>query len=302
MENWYEQAIKLKTMIDSSEAGSEIAEQIDVLEKALHTLKSGIDSTDKTGNSSEAHFNFTREYYSGDRPDTIVTKGLTKIYGDYKANDDVSITVKKGSIYGLIGRNGAGKTTWMKMLLGLTRADFGTVSFAGGAPKDVRRRIGYMIEEPCFYDSLTAYQNLMYRAKLIKIENPEKAIDEALEKTGIITKKNDKLKSFSLGQKQMLGIASAIMGNPEILILDEPVNGLDPIAIVGVRKLLLDMNRSGVTIVISSHILGELQKLATCYGFILQGKLVKELSEEEIMTNEINLEDIFVNLAEGELS
>lgn len=299
MGNWYEEALKLRTLFDSDTEPSALTAQIDLLEQKLESLKANIAGSAVKDDAEESHFNFSADFYAGERPAVITTRGLTKIYGSYKANDAVNITVKKGSIYGLIGRNGAGKTTWMKMVLGLTRSDGGTVDL-GGDLNAVRKRIGYMIETPCFYDSLTAFQNLMYRAKLIELEDPEKAIDEALQKVGIAAKKHDRLKTFSLGQKQLLGIASAIMGDPELLILDEPVNGLDPVAIVNIRNLLLDMNRQGTTIVISSHILGELQKLATCYGFILQGRLVKELSETELMDRDINIEELFVKLAKGE--
>ncbi len=299
MGNWYEEALKLRALFDSDTESSALTAQIDVLTQKLESLKENIEGNAVKDEAASSHFNFSPDFYAGERPAVITTRGLTKIYGSYKANDAVNITVKKGSIYGLIGRNGAGKTTWMKMVLGLTRSDGGTVDL-GGELNTVRKRIGYMIETPCFYDSLTAFQNLMYRAKLIELENPEQAIDEALQKVGIAAKKHDRLKTFSLGQKQLLGIASAIMGDPELLFLDEPVNGLDPVAIVNIRNLLLDMNRRGTTIVISSHILGELQKLATCYGFILQGQLVKELSETELMSRDINIEELFVKLAKGE--
>ncbi|MCQ2455966.1 MAG: ATP-binding cassette domain-containing protein [Clostridia bacterium] len=301
MGNWFDEASRLKRMLDSAESESAVSSQINVLEDALRDLKASLAGGTQAP-ARDSHFNYSHEYYAGDRPAVITTKGITKTYGDYNANDGVSITVKKGSIYGLVGRNGAGKTTWMKIVLGLTKATSGTVELAGGEINEVRRRIGFMIESPAFYDNLTAYQNLVYRAKLIELDDPERAIDEALEKVGIPEKKNAKVKTFSLGQKQLLGIAAAIMGDPETLILDEPVNGLDPVAIVKIRNLLLDMNKKGVTIVISSHILGELQKLATCYGFILEGKLVKELSEADVMNGDVNIEDLFVSLAKGELS
>ena len=163
----------------------------------------------------------------------------------------------------------------------------------------VRNKIGFIIENPTFYNYMSAYQNLKYRADLIGLENPDEAIKEAMEKVGLTNKINDKVKSFSLGQKQLLGIANAILGNPPLLVLDEPTNGLDPIKIVEIRKMLLDMNANGTTILISSHILGEMGKLCSCYGFILDGKLIREVTEEEVESESIDVEEFFVEMAKG---
>ena len=235
-------------------------------------------------------------------PSVIESHNLTKIYGKYKANNDVSLTVKEGSIYGLIGRNGAGKSTFMRMLLGMTNIDEGTISLWGKTGKDmekIRNKVGFIIENPTFYDYMTAYQNLLYRAKLIGLKDPDTAIKEAMEKVGMSHKLNDKVRGFSLGQKQLLGIANAIMGNPQLLVLDEPTNGLDPIKIVEIREMLLDMNAKGTTILISSHILGEMSKLCSCYGFILEGKLIKEITEAEMEAENIDVEEFFVEMAKG---
>lgn len=234
----------------------------------------------------------------------IVTSNLSKHYGETKACDNVSITVKKGSVYGLVGRNGAGKTTIMRLLLGLTKPSGGDMEMLGYKGKDLniaRSKCGFIIENPCFYENMTAYDNLMIRAKMIGLKNPKLAIEEALNKLNLQGKGKNKVKSYSLGMRQNLGVASAILGDPELLILDEPVNGLDPIAIVNVREVLLDLVKKGTTILISSHILGEIQKLCTCYGFILDGQLKKEVTEKELEEKNIDLEKLFVETAKGEL-
>lgn len=232
----------------------------------------------------------------------IVTKGLTKKFGHYVANDNISVEIPEGVIYGLIGRNGAGKTTFMRMLLGLCEASDGAYELLGKSGKDISQALaqtGSIIETPKFYENMSAYQNLIIRADLIGLKNPKKDIEKVLKKVGLYEKRGHKVKSFSLGMKQSLGIASAILGKPKLLILDEPTNGLDPIAIANVRKILEDLKAQGTTILISSHILGEMEKMATCYGFILEGKLVKEISEEEVRNSKIDLEKLFIEMAGG---
>lgn len=237
-----------------------------------------------------------------DRPNIIETKNLTKMYGNYAANNNVSCHVKEGSIYGLIGRNGAGKSTLMRLLLGMSPANEGEMEVLGKKNEEVayvRKDIGFIIENPTFYNYMSAYNNLKYRADLIGLKNPDAAIREAMEKVGMSDKMNSKVKGFSLGQRQLLGIANAILGNPKLLILDEPTNGLDPIKIVEIRKMLLDMNANGTTIMISSHILGEMGKLCSCYGFILDGKLIREVTEAELEAEAIDVEEFFVDMAKG---
>lgn len=234
----------------------------------------------------------------------IKTSNLSKTYGSTTACNNISISINKGSIYGLIGRNGAGKTTLMRMLMGLTKPKSGEMEMLGLSGTDInkaRARTGFIIENPCFYENMSAYDNLIIRSKMIGLKDPIPKIDDALAKLNLEGKGKDKVKSYSLGMKQNLGIAAAILGEPELLILDEPVNGLDPIAIVNVREVLLDLVKKGSTILISSHILGEIQKLCTCYGFILDGKLVKEISEKELEEKDIDLEKLFVETAKGEL-
>lgn len=244
----------------------------------------------------------TKTVAPGEENYIVESKDLTKMYGSHAANDKVSLHLREGSIYGLIGRNGAGKSTFMRLLLGMTPINEGEISVFGKTGNEmakVRNRIGFIIENPTFYNYMSAYQNLKYRAELIGLDNPDEAIKEALQKVGLMNKMKDKVKSFSMGQRQLLGIANAIMGNPELLVLDEPTNGLDPIKIVEIRKMLLDMNANGTTILISSHILGEMGKLCSCYGFILDGKLIKEVTEEEIESEAIDVEEFFVEMAKG---
>ena len=234
----------------------------------------------------------------------IKTLNLSKRYGKTTACDNISMSIEKGSVYGLIGRNGAGKTTLMRMLMGLTKPNSGEMEMLGFSGADIdkaRAKTGFIIENPTFYEKMSAYDNLKIRAKMIGLQDPMQKIDEALEKLNLGGKGKDKVKSFSLGMRQNLGIAAAILGDPELLVLDEPVNGLDPIAIVNVREVLLDLVKNGSTILISSHILGEIQKLCTCYGFILDGKLVKEISEKELEESNIDLEKLFVETAKGEI-
>ncbi len=216
----------------------------------------------------------------------VKTKDITKIYGKIKVVNNVNITVKQGEIYGLVGKNGAGKTTLLKMISGLTMQTSGELElFSTGSKKDLekaRSRSGCVIETPSFFPYLSAKKNLEYY-RIQRGIPEEKCVDEALELVGLSKVGNKKFKSFSLGMKQRLGLALAIMGNPDFLILDEPINGLDPMGIVEFRELLKKLNREkNITILISSHILGELAQLATTYGFINNGILVEEITAKEI--------------------
>lgn len=235
----------------------------------------------------------------------IETKNLIKDYKGFLANDSVSIQIPKGSVYGLIGRNGAGKTTLMKMILGFSNKTSGTIIINGKEDEASlwveRNRIGSIIEVPAFYDEMTGYANLMYHAKLIGHGNKFTVLD-ALDRVGLLKFKSRKVKAFSLGMRQKLGIACAIIGKPDILMLDEPTNGLDPIAIAEIRKLLLDLNKEGVTILISSHILGEMEKLASYYSFMINGKLVDHISKEELQKSGKDLETYFLAMAGGEIN
>lgn len=216
----------------------------------------------------------------------IEVRNLTKTYGKLKALDNVSLRVPKGQIYGLVGKNGAGKTTLMRVLSNQTIGEQGEVSLFGeGTPaglNKMRRRTGTMIEIPSFYPFLSARENLEYYRHQRGIAGSG-CVDEVLEMVELSHADKKKFKNFSLGMKQRLGLALALMNHPELLILDEPVNGLDPEGIVQFRNILLKMNREyDVTILISSHILAELQNLATHYTFMDSGKIIQDISEKEL--------------------
>lgn len=215
--------------------------------------------------------------------ETILKAGsLTKCYGKQKALDAVDLTVSRGEICGLIGRNGAGKTTLMKVFTGLTCVDEGTVELFGEDDVRERTRIGCIIDSPAFFGNLSAYDNLKYYCLVKGITDLTK-IGKALERVGLNDTGKKKYRNFSLGMKQRLGIALAIMDEPELLILDEPINGLDPIGIADMRELFRSLNEeTGITIMISSHILPELDSLATRFIFIDKGRIVKSLSKEEL--------------------
>lgn len=213
------------------------------------------------------------------------TTGLTKRYRDLTALDHADMTVYKKDIYGLIGRNGAGKTTIMKVITGLTESSGGEFRLFGKSGSDAdseKKRIGCLIENPAFFGSMTAYQNLKYYA-LQKGITDEKQIDKALDLVDLTGVKNKKFRKFSLGMKQRLGIALAVMDNPDLVILDEPINGLDPIGISELRETFRKMSSErGVTFIISSHILSELYMVANRFLFIDKGKILKEITKEEL--------------------
>lgn len=216
----------------------------------------------------------------------IETKQLTKVYGDQKAVNNVNLHVQKGRIYGLLGRNGAGKTTIMKMILGLTTINSGEIKVFGqtiqGNAKRIYPRIGAIIETPGFYPNLTGTENLEIFAKLRGTAKPN-AVKSALEIVGLPYKDKKVFSKYSLGMKQRLGIANAILHEPELLILDEPTNGLDPIGIAEVRKFIRNLcNERGITIIISSHILSEISLLADDIGIIHNGVLIEENSLAEL--------------------
>ena len=214
----------------------------------------------------------------------LKTNNLTKQYKNFIALDNINITIQKGDIYGLIGRNGAGKTTLMKLITTLTNKTEGSFSLFGSEDEltESKRRIGCLIESPAFFDNLTAYQNLKYYSIQKGIVN-EKQIDKVLKTVDLFKEKNKKFKKFSLGMKQRLGIAFAILDNPDFIILDEPINGLDPIGIKEIRDTLKKLNEEEkITILISSHILSELYLIANHFCFIDQGRIIKDVSKEEL--------------------
>ncbi len=210
------------------------------------------------------------------------TKSLTKKFGSKIAVNAVDMNVAKGDIYGFIGRNGAGKTTAMKLILGLLNATEGEIELFGGEPLEkARGRIGSLIEAPGIYKNCTAYEN-MKRFSII-YGGTDEDIAQLLKFVGLENTGNKKAGRFSLGMKQRLGMAIAMLGNPEFLILDEPINGLDPEGIKDIRNAVLNLNREkGVTFLISSHLLDELAKIVTRYGIINNGVLTEEISAEDL--------------------
>ncbi|WP_434284120.1 ABC transporter ATP-binding protein [Clostridium botulinum] len=211
----------------------------------------------------------------------LKTYNLTRKYGTTAVVDNINMNIKKGEIYGFLGRNGAGKTTTLRMIMGLISPTKGEYELFGKnmGDREVFGRIGAIIETPGFYPNLTARENLDIHRRLMGIPNKE-YVDEALEIVGLTNYdiKKKKVKKYSLGMKQRLGVARALLHKPELLILDEPTNGLDPVGIKEMRETLLDLNKKKeITILVSSHILGEIQQLATKIGIIHNGKLLEEI-------------------------
>lgn len=216
----------------------------------------------------------------------LQTNGLTKVFGRKAAVNKVSLNVKKGDIYGLIGRNGAGKTTLIRLVSGLAKPNEGSMQLFESDDLDrQRKRTGTMIENPAVFPGMTARQNLHYYCLLLGLET-EKTIDEMLALVGLTDTGKKTAKNFSLGMKQRLAIAIALLDNPEFMLLDEPINGLDPTGIKETRELILKLNKErNITILISSHILGELSKMANRYGVINNGILVDEFTNEDLEKN-----------------
>lgn len=219
--------------------------------------------------------------------DTIlVTNNLTKKYGDKLAVDSASISIRKGAIFGLIGMNGAGKTTIMKMISGMVKPTSGDYDYTGFDCKkeDAFSRIGALIEAPAIYPNMSAYDNMKMKCLAYGI-NSKEYIEEKLKLVGLGYTGKKKAGKFSLGMKQRLGIALALVGDPDFLLLDEPINGLDPQGIVEVREMLLKLSQEkGVTILISSHILEELSKIATDYAIIGNGRIIEQISQQELLS------------------
>lgn len=222
----------------------------------------------------------------------FAAKNLEKQYWKFRtlkkhhALDGFDMEIRRGDIYGFVGENGAGKTTLMRILTGRSRQNGGDITLFGKTEeKEVvrqRGRIGALIESPALYPGMTARDNLEILRRQRGIDDPQ-CILESLKTVGLSEAADKRVKDFSMGMKQRLGLAMALMGNREFLVLDEPVNGLDPEGILALRELLKKLNREReITILISSHLLGELNQLATCYGFIHQGKMVEQISAERL--------------------
>lgn len=211
----------------------------------------------------------------------LKTENLTKEYSHNRVVDEISLVVKQGDIYGFVGKNGAGKTTFIRLILGLANTTSGSFSlFDGENIFKARRRIGSLVESPALYNNMSAKDNLNMYCAMLGIDN--KKVDEILSTVGLKDTGKKKVRDFSLGMKQRLGIGMALVGNPDFLMLDEPINGLDPTGIVEIRELLIKLKEYGKTIFISSHYLGELEKIATVYGIISKGKLIEEITAQEL--------------------
>ncbi len=217
----------------------------------------------------------------------LTTNALCKHYKNFKALNGLSMHVPKGAIYGFVGKNGAGKTTLIRLICGLQPATGGEFTLYGvkGTDREIgkaRRRMGAVVETPSLYLDMTARDNLRQQYRILKLPSCE-GMEELLNLVGLGDVGRKKVRHFSLGMRQRLGIAVALAGDPDFLVLDEPVNGLDPQGIIEIRELILKLNRERqITVLVSSHILGELSKIATCYGFIDRGMLVKEISAGEL--------------------
>lgn len=214
----------------------------------------------------------------------IEIRDLTKNFGDKQAVKGLNITVPVGSIYGFIGENGSGKSTTEKIICGLISKNGGSVKLFG---KDVtdqteRSQIGVLIETPGCFKNMTVWNNLMIHAANLGIANPEEKVREVLKLVRMEGAAGNKFKNCSLGMKQRVGIALALLGDPKLLVLDEPINGLDADGMRIVREVLIDISKKGGTVLISSHVLGELEKIATHYGIIRGGKTIKEMTAEEL--------------------
>lgn len=238
----------------------------------LVTIRSGVEKNEKV----------QRRGPKMEKQLVLKTSGLQKKFGRRRAVSNLNMTISEGEIYGFIGRNGAGKTTFMRMIVGTAFPSAGKIELFGGeALSTARRKIGSLIETPTFYPNCTARENMKRFSTLFG--GSEEDIERILATVGLADTGRKKVKSFSLGMKQRLGIALALLGHPEFLLLDEPANGLDPTGIKEIRDLILKLNQeSGITFLISSHLLDELSKVVTRYGIIDKGVLVEEISREEL--------------------
>lgn len=214
-------------------------------------------------------------------------KNLKKVYKDVTALNDLSFSIKRGQIFGLLGPNGSGKTTTLGILLGVLRQNSGEFSwFNNGSKDENRKKIGALLETPNFYPYLSAFDNLVVVAKIKGLQDYKQRIDEVLERVDLLERKKSKFKTFSLGMKQRLAIASAMLNDPEILVLDEPTNGLDPEGIAEIRELIVSIAKEGKTILIASHILDEIEKICTHVAILKKGNLLEIGPLHEVMTQE----------------
>ena len=239
----------------------------------------------------------------------LTTNNLIKKYGEHTAVDSVNMSVCEGEIYGLVGRNGAGKTSFMKMIVGLSNPTSGSFCLfdgekSGRSNREMYSQVGNLIETPGLFPNMTAYDNLMLKAHCANIHDKRKHIGELLELVDLTKAGNKKVKQYSLGMKQRLGVAMALIGYPKLLVLDEPINGLDPQGIAEMREIILKLSKEyNITVIISSHILEELSKLATAFGILDNGKLIYENTaqalKEECEAGKMSLEEFYFQITKG---
>lgn len=226
----------------------------------------------------------------------IETRNLTKEYKDFKALDKVSINIEEGKVYGLLGPNGAGKSTFLKLITQIIKPSYGQIIFRDHEiGQNDLSKIGSIIENPAIYPNLTAYENLKVLTTLLNIE--EERINKVLKIVGLTNTGNKLAREFSLGMKQRLGIAMALINNPKLLILDEPTNGLDPVGIAKLRELIKSFTNEGITVLISSHILSEIDQVADKVGILVNGKLAYE---GENNNGSDHLENLFMDIIKKE--
>ncbi len=219
----------------------------------------------------------------------LETHSLSKSFGKLKAVNALNISIPKGSVFGLLGPNGSGKTTTLGMLLGVVNPTSGSFSwFDKGADYHIRKQIGAILETPCFYHYLSAAQNLTVVAKIKEIELQR--IDVVLDRVGLLSRKDDPFRTFSLGMKQRLAIGSALLSDPDVLVLDEPTNGLDPNGIAEIRELILSLANEGRTIILASHMLDEVQKVCTDFAVLNKGNKVFQGKVSDINENQSVIE------------
>ena len=233
----------------------------------------------------------------------VEVKNLTKFYGSIKAVDDISFTVETGEVLGFLGPNGAGKSTTIKLLLGLLRPTSGEIYFFGQKMNEknrlsILRNTGSLIESPSFYGHLTGLENLQIVAKLKKVSASE--IEKVLHTVRLYDQRNKQVKQYSLGMKQRLGIAMALLGNPKVLFLDEPTNGLDPAGIQEIRELIRNLPITHqMTVIVSSHLLNEVEQMADMVGIIHHGSLIYQGTMESLKSQGNDLEEVFLELTGG---
>lgn len=231
----------------------------------------------------------------------LQTKGLTKHYGRIRAVDGLDLEIKKGMVFGILGPNGSGKTTTLGMVLDVINKTSGDYLWFGEKPhKEQRKNIGAILETPIFYPYLSGYKNLELICDIKEVDYSR--IDEVIEQVGLKGREHDKFRTYSLGMKQRLSIASALLSNPEVMILDEPTNGLDPQGIAAIRELIIEIAKGGKTIVLASHLLDEVQKVCSDFAVLDKGKMIYSGKVTDVTSGEIAVEVMAKEPIEGILN